>query len=685
MKNFFNFLSILIFAQFSFANGVVITDKVNGTYLKLINSEINVTVQNQISTVKTSQVFINEFSSSQEIEYAFPLPSNASVTQLRWRIDNGNWQIAVFLNNNTPGGGGGGGTINANLANYLGNSPLYFPFTNEIVANSQIEVELTYVQLLPYSFDEVTFEYPSDYSLIQSGIIINSQNLNFELSSERTIDNVEILNNLGTITNNGNFATITINQYESTSINDLLIKYQLASDELGVIPFSTILAEGVNECDDFGNGFFGLVVEPESNPNTAIIQKNFVLIIDSSGSMNIANKMNQAKDAAKFIVNNLNVGDKFNIIDFDNNIVPFSSTLVDYNINNVNAALNFINNIVALGATNISGALTTAVNQFGGASLDKANIIVFFTDGGATQGVTNTQGILNLVDDSVNQIETEIFLFTFGIGADVTTDLLTLLAVDNNGFATFLGNDEIADVISNFYLTIRNPVLLNPVISVVPANAINNIFPNPLPNLYKGQQLIFTGRYQVPQDIVLTLSGTAFNQQVEYNYNLSLSSQNNQAYAFLPKLWAKNKMESLLVDYYSLPEGSAAAQAIEQTIEQTSICYQVLSPFTSLGDNSLSFEEFLSDKNNSVNFFPNPFTSETKAFIYLNEPSTIFIKIYSSEGKLVKSISLDGVFGENLIKWDGLDNENNILSSGMYIYTISIGGKDTYFGKLVKN
>ncbi len=682
MKSFICLLSILLFAQFSLANGVVITDRATGTRLPLMNSEINVAVQNQISTVRTSQTFFNSSGISQEIEYGFPLPSDASVTQLKWRVDNGVWQFAVFVSGSS---GSGTGTLNATLASYLGNTPLLFLFSNEIAANSQIEIELTYVQLLSYSFGEVTFKYPSDYSLIQPGIITNSQIFNFQLTSGRTITSIECLGNVATTTNSGNVATVTISQFESASINDLVIKYQLASDELGVIPFSTLLAEGENTCDDFGNGFFGLVVEPESNPSTAIIQKNFVLIIDSSGSMS-GNKMTQAKDAARFIVNNLNVGDKFNIIDFDNNIVPFRPTLVDYNPTNASAALTFINSIVALGSTNISDSLTTAINQFGGASLDEANIIVFFTDGGATAGITNTQGILTSVENSVSQIETNIFLFTFGIGQDVTTDLLTLLAVDNNGFATFLGNDEIEDVISNFYLTIRNPVLLNPVISVVPADAISNVFPDPLPNLYKGQQLIFTGRYQVPQDIQLTLSGTAFNQQVQYVYNLNLSDQNNAAYAFLPKLWAKNKMESLLVDFYTLPEGSPAALAIEQTIEQTSICYQVLSPFTSLGEGPLSDEEFMADDNsNSLKFFPNPFTSETKALIYLNESATILIQIYSIDGKLLKSISLDGVFGENLIQWDGSDNENNVLSTGMYIYSISIGGKGTYFGKLVKN
>jgi hypothetical protein len=51
---------------------------------------------------------------------------------------------------------------------------------------------------------------------------------------------------------------------------------------------------------------------------------------------------------------------------------------------------------------------------------------------------------------------------------------------------------------------------------------------------------------------------------------------------------------------------------------------------------------------------------------------------------LVKTILIEGVFGKNLVEWNGLDNKNNVIDSGLYIYTVSIEGKETYFGKLVK-
>ena len=93
MKKLYLVFLVALVCQFSFANGVVIVDNVAGTYLKMTQSQIDVIVQNQIATIVTSQKFINDFGSAQIIEYAFPVPVEASVTQLRYRINGGDWYL----------------------------------------------------------------------------------------------------------------------------------------------------------------------------------------------------------------------------------------------------------------------------------------------------------------------------------------------------------------------------------------------------------------------------------------------------------------------------------------------------------------------------------------------------------------------------------------------------------------
>jgi Ca-activated chloride channel family protein len=122
----------------------------------------------------------------------------------------------------------------------------------------------------------------------------------------------------------------------------------------------------------------------------------------------------------------------------------------------------------------------------------------------------------------INKLGDTLTIFNFGIGLDVNHQLLTLLASRHNGLAEFLENDELQERITAFYLKIRNPVLLNTIVEFQPFTVVES-FPNPLPNLYKGQQLLVSGRYTEAAPVTVNLSGTAFGQPVSYNYQLSLS------------------------------------------------------------------------------------------------------------------------------------------------------------------
>jgi len=668
------------------ATGVMVVNANQGTYFRLINSSVNVDVNNQVAMITSSQLFVNTLDNAFVGKYAFPMPANATALQLRWKIQGGVWQYASFSANDQDSTlpGQPGAPAHPDLKAYLGETPLYFSILDTIAVNDTIEVELQYVQLLSYRFNIVTFEYPSDYSLIQYDQINLEQSLSFNLFSERTIESLYMVSDYADVSNNGHVATLEFSRWEGNSVDDYHVEYILASDELGIISFSTFLPDSLVTCDELGNGYLGLIIEPESNENTEVIEKVFTLVIDRSGSMGWEAKMEKAKQACNFIVENLNEGDYFNIISFSGDVTSFQPDHVPYTAYYESLALEYINNIQAVGGTNINDALLTAIGQFGFADPNKANIIIFFTDGEASAGVTNTNSILNNVQTAVNNAETNIFLYSFGLGTDANEQLLTLLAMQNQGLSVFVTNEDIQTVISEFYLTIRNPVLLNTEVTFIP-DIISEYYPSPMPNLYKGMQLIITGRYDLPQDVRMVLSGKAFNLDVEYVYDISLADTVNPNFMFLPKLWAKQKIEYLTYLYYSLGQNSTQAQAVEETIEQISICYQVLSEFTSFVDNGTTYyEEILADKPEfAYSFSPNPFDTQTSLVINLKMPALISVSIYDSKGILIYSILENGIAGENILTWNGDDSRGKQVDSGIYFYTVRIGN-ESYFGKIVK-
>jgi Ca-activated chloride channel family protein len=619
------------------------------------------------------------------------LDEEASATNIRWKLG-GTWYTAVISptpQDTTLPGGGGGGIPYPGLMTFLGETPLYFNLLDTIPADSILTVELTYVQLLPYAFSTVTFEYPNRYDLIQMTVVA-SQVLDFTLYSQRTITDIQLLEPDGGVVNNyGDSATIHYESFETVAASDYFAEYSLNSDELGLFSFSTFFPDSMVTCDNFGNGFFTFIVEPDPNDSLSIIQKVFTLIVDRSGSMggytNNGSKMQQAIDAAVYIVENLNEGDSFNIVDFSTGVSTFEEDHVPVSTINQQNAISYIENFFANGLTNISGAFEEAIPDFAGNDTTIANIIIFLTDGVATTGITSTPGILQSIQDLINYNEiNNLAIHTFGIGDDVNQQLLSQIASQNNGLCHFLENEELLEAITAFYNSIQNPVLLNPQMAIEPP-IIGETYPDPLPNIYLGQQLVITGRYDAADSVTVIFTGEAFGQQQEYIYGVQLSDTIIPQNQFLTKLWAKGKMENLYVLYFTYPPGSPEAEEIREEIINISICYNVISPFTSYsgggggGGGGTYVEEDVYNEEESEEFckaYPNPFRESTVITLKVDDnfKGPAFLKIYDNTGKLLHlmAIGINGN-GNYEFRWDGRDSSGNTLKAGMYFYTITFG------------
>lgn len=677
-KILFRFIIYFIPLTVGLANGVAIVDAKNAVYLNLDSTIVSVSVIGQISKTITTQYFKNSGSTTL-VKYGFPMSEQASAIQLRWRVNSVWYTASIAGTQQDTTLPGGNGSVAPNLVSYLGKTPLYFSIPQPIISDSTLTVELIYVEFLPYTFGNVNYVYPSDYHLIQSGVI-GLQKFDFFITSQRPIDSIQVISDHSILlqTNYKDSAIIQIALHEIAGIQNYAIQYSLSSNQLGLFAYSTKLPE-LSLPDTLGNGFLTFIVEPDPGSTTTTISKVFTLIIDRSGSMS-GTKMDQAKNAAKFIVQNLNEGDKFNIIDFDNLITSFRPGHVLLTLQSSDSALLYINTLYARNTTNISGAFATAVPQFTSANDTTANIIIFLTDGQPTAGISNITQLVQYIDGLILSSERNIFLFSFGIGHDVNYQLLSLISTHNKGIAEFLGNNELFSRITNFYLTIRNPVLLNSHISFTPP-VVTQVFPDSLPNLYKGKQMIVAGRYNQAQAVQITLSGTAFGRSVSYNYDIQLSDSYISNYQFLTKVWAKRKIESLFIHYYALSSGTEAAIAIKNQIIALSQSYGIITTFTSFTNPGTEVRN-----NNTINNvspqniellgnYPNPFNPSTTIQVKVNTNyhGAVDIRIYNILGQIVRTLQLqirgNGTYD---IVWDGLDDKGISLSSGIYIYGIEL-------------
>ena len=643
--------------------------------LQRCNYDVN--IENQIAVVTVTETFKNNLSSNMAPRFYYPMPDGASATQLRWSSF-GNWYTATISPNpqNPPGGPS---YLPTYFTDYVGAFPIVFDFITILAPADTMTVELTYVQLLPYSGGNVDLTLRNNYIPIQSTPFFVSQSLDVSLQSDRTITAFQMLSHpSATVVNNGNNASANYILNNSIANLDYHLRYTLSSEQLGLWTMST-LRDSIP--DNLGHGFFTFIAEPDPSDNTQVINKVFTLVIDRSGSMDWENKIVQAKNAASYIVNHLNEGDMFNIVAFNTSSQSLWESHQPSSPANVAAALTFINGIDAYDGTNIGLAFATAIPQFINANDDTANIIIFLTDGQPTVGITNAAQLVTYIDGLFSTNEAGIFLFNFGIGSDVNQQLLSIMADNHNGMATFLGNNEVYAAITEFYNMIRNPVMLNPTFTVNPVGSVQEVYPANLPNLYLGKQMIVSGRYVTPQTTSITFSGQAYNNQVTYEYPLVLSENNSPNYQFLPKIWAKQKIETLLIQYYLLDPNSAAGLEMRQTIVSLSLMWGIITEFTSFSGGTVNNEDetaatpLAADLVNLVNY-PNPFNPATTiSFDVLKEiHEPAILKIYNTKGQLIRilAVNVNGK-GKYQIFWDGKDQTGRLVTCGIYFYSLKVG------------
>ena len=70
-------------------------------------------------------------------------------------------------------------------------------------------------------------------------------------------------------------------------------------------------------------------------------------------------------------------------------------------------------------------------------------------------------------------------------------------------------------------------------------------------------------------------------------------------------------------------------------------------------------------------------TGSTDLSFELGSPATVRIEIYSRTGRLERILEAGRSFGagRQIVTWDGLDHQGNLVKSGLYIVLINADGQ----------
>jgi len=533
-------LLVLALAPSALADGFIIPDpSVPSVNLAVKEHHVTVDIDNSVAKVHVDQTFYNPNDFDVNGTYIFPIPTNATISTFSMKVD-GDSVVGEVLDSEKARDIYEDYVmkmIDPMLLEYIGDG-MYKTSIYPIESKEDVRVELDYVQTLSAGSGFLKFWYPLATEKYSSSPL-EEVSISFDITNSQEIKTVYSPTHSTSVKiKNSGEATASYEAAGVTPDKDYELLIGLSSEDFGVN-----VASYDNDSED---GYFMLTASSKNElAEDEIMPKDIVFVLDVSGSMYGA-KIDQAKEALNYIfdeMENSSSEDKFNVISFSDYIDVFSETgLLEASEENLAMAKDFVDDLEAIGGTDINGSMLKALEFFDTASLN-SKIVVFLTDGEPTVGEIDDGKILaNVV--AANTVGTRIF--TFGLGNKVNTHLLDSIASISRAYTNYVLEDgKIEDSISAFYDKIAFPVLTDVSLSFSGGIGEYDLFPDVISDFYKGSQLILFGRYKTPAASVVTLNGKFNGQEKTYSSSTNFVSD-DESFDYIPTLWATRKIGYLM-------------------------------------------------------------------------------------------------------------------------------------------
>ena len=587
--------------------------------LKLKSIHFKTKITDQVAITHVEQVFENDTPFVLEGTYFFPLPDNVSITEfamwdgdkrlvgeVRSRDEARRIYDDIVRSRRDPA-----------LLEYAGKN-LFQASVFPIQPHSDKKIELTYSQVLRNEAGTVGYRYPLGTGWLANGFIEpprpvpmprrrddwrdrespqrvpNSSALGrisaeVEIASRVPIKGVYSPSHEIDLRRDGERrARLSFESRAASTERDFQLFYSLSEQDFGL----SLLAHREPGKD----GYFLLLVSPKAELDAKDVSaKEVIFVLDTSGSMAEAGKMDKAKAALRYGVNTLDARDHFNIISFAGEEHLLAERIIAANDAGKKQALEFIERMKPAGGTNINDALLAAFKQL--QTSERPQMVVLITDGQPTVGETQANRIMA---NAKQAAPSKARLFTFGVGYDVNTVLLDGLANENRGTVGYIEPTEDIEVkVSGFFSKVNHPVLSDVKIDWGGVET-DLVYPRVTPDIFHGSQLVLVGRYRASKraslntpanlsmgnafagatadaKLRLTLTGKVNGRERRFIYDDVLFPDNRTENEFLPHLWAMRRVGHLL-DQIRL---NGESKELRDEIVELGTRYGIVTPYTS--------------------------------------------------------------------------------------------------------
>jgi len=511
---------------------------------KIESIEVNAKLDDQVARVQVSQVFENTGSVQLQACFMFPLPYDGAIDQLTLLVDGKEYDAKllskeearkryeeIVRKNQDPA-----------LLEWVGTG-MFQTSVFPIPPGAKRTVTLRYSQICRKNFGLTDFIFPLSTAKYTSEPL-EKLSVRVAVESGMPIKNVySATHDVKIDRPDKKHAVVTYEAKDLVPGEDFRMFYDSDEGEVGA---SAVTYRPKSDED----GYFLLLASPDmKSDDDKPVAKTVVFVVDRSGSMS-GEKIEQAKGAAKFVLNNLREGDLFNIVAYDSEITTFKPELEKFNDKTRAAAIGFVEGLYAGGSTDIDGALKGALGMLSDSK--RPTYVLFLTDGLPTVGDTSELAIVKHSEEA-NDVRARVF--AFGVGYDVNSRLLDKLARANFGLSQYVRpNEDIEASVSALYRKIGAPVMTDVTVAVDVEGGdldsirpVNRIYPKGEFDLFAGDQVVLVGRYRKSGDAKVALKGQLGEEEESFDFPAKLvDKSDDDTNAFVAKLWATRRVGEII-------------------------------------------------------------------------------------------------------------------------------------------
>ncbi len=518
----------------------------NNVFMK--SHKVNVTINNGFARTEVDQVFGNNGCDNLRAIYSFPLPRQASLSELSLWID-GKEVMGEVLEKERAKKihheqmDKGGDTALAEKNDYKTFQISVYP----VRAEGETRVRLVYYQPIEIDLNVGRYVYP----LAEGGVdeeqlafwsmddkVREQFRFDLELKSAFPVKDVRvpafmnqaIISKADGEQSGGEVYNITIDSPQGDALTrDIVVYYRLddaVPARIEIVPY---------KIDAASEGTLMVVVTPAADLQRITEGTDWCFVLDKSGSMG-GGKIAALVDGVSKVIGKMTSQDRFRIITFNDSAADFTGGYINATPENIQSTLNRVKAITAGGSTNLYAGIAMAYDKLDD---DRTTAVILVTDGVANVGTTEQREFVKLLK------QYDIRLFTFIIGNSANQPLLERLAIESNGFAMNVSESE--DIVGRI-IQAKAKVLyqnMHGVELVFGGEKVTELTPAKIGSLYQGQQLVMFGHYNGDGDLELEMKAKISGQERSWKCSVNLPAIDTDN-PELERMWALSRIDELM-------------------------------------------------------------------------------------------------------------------------------------------